>query len=123
MEERHTEDHVDRLICRGRLISRANPHFSVDSLPSQPFLGDRNQMRGNVDADDPGSPLSERYNLFTRPATEVQDQLVSHVAKQIESVLQWKARVRGGDKYRVKSTSRILILLASEALRAISAKS
>jgi len=123
MEKRHTEDNIDRLVGQIRFVGRANPYLSVDSLPSQSFLGNRNQMRRNVDADDSRSPLSERYDLFARPATEVQNQLVPHVPKQMESVFEWKARVRGGDKYRVKSTSRILILLASDALRAISAES
>ena len=123
MEKRHTEDNVDRRVGQVRFVGRANPYLSVDSLPSQSFLGNRNQMRRNVDADDSRSPLSERYDLFARPATEVQNQLVPHVPKQMESVFEWKARVRGGDKYRVKSTSRILILLASDALRAISAES
>ena len=123
MEKRHTEDNIDRLVGQIRFVGRANPYLSVDSLPSQSFLGNRNQMRRNVDADDSRSPLSERYDLFARPATEVQNQLVPHVPKQMESVFEWKARVRRGDKYRVKSTSRILILLASDALRAISAES
>lgn len=123
MKQRHTEDNIDRPIGQVRFVSRANPHFSVDSVLSQSFLGNGNQMRRNVYANDPSPPLSERYDLFTRPAAEVEDELVTHVPKQIESVFEWKTCVPGGDKYRVKSTSRILILLASEALRAISARS
>jgi len=96
MEKRHTEDNIDRLVGQIRFVGRANPYLSVDSLPSQSFLGNRNQMRRNVDADDSRSPLSERYDLFARPATEVQNQLVPHVPKQMESVFEWKARVPGG---------------------------